>query len=225
MSAPKKANDPKAWLDELKGNRRTQVALLGLVAVGGFMAYTLLDSGPAPRKTRTPAGVVTGGLSDTQVQQLRPLRHLATLGRAGQLPGEDRMYRDLFTFDMPPPQPEPVKPVRYEPPPPPREKTQEEIDRDNLEAAMATEERQKPSDLRYIGYFGNERRGRFGAFMKGEEPRSLKVGELANPAWRLVEVTKEAAVFQNLKFESLKHRANLTEASGGPGGGRPVNEF
>lgn len=226
MSA-KQSTDAKAWLEEIKGNRRTQIALVALVAVGAFMAYTLLGSSPAKGKGRSKSGTFATGapLGESQMGQLRPLMNLARLDKAGQMPGEDRMYRDLFIFDMPAPKPPPPpKPLPPQPPPPP--KTAEQIAAEIIAAQKASEEAVKPTNLRYIGWFGSETRGKFGAFMKGEEANALKVGELANPRWRLQDVTKDAAIFQNVRFNDLKHRVVLAEASGsGTPGNRVTNEF
>jgi len=86
-----------------------------------------------------------------------------------------------------------------------------------LRQARAQENASRPQDLRYLGYLGSPTAGRLGAFMKGEEPVTIKQGDLANPHWRLVKLTDIAAEFQNLKYADLKHKLDAVDL-GGPGG-------
>ena len=214
MSVTVKGTDPKAMLQDLKGNRRLQVAL-GLLVV---MIWYLWPSAPTPRavagrRANTPLG-------DRQSRELQKLPDLAKLDRAGELPSESRMFRDLFLFDGPPPPPPP--PVKPPPPPPPP--TPEQIAAQKLAADRARETASKPTSLRYLGYLGTKGSGRLGAFMKGEEPVTLKPGDLFNPQWRLEKLTDIAAEFQNVKFADIKHKIEAVETRG-PGGRGPVNEF
>lgn len=162
-------------------------------------------------------------LEPALLQSLRGLGDLAKLHRAGEVPKEDRMYRDIFLFDTPPP-PAP-KPKPLPPPPPP---TPEEIKAAQLRAARQAEQGAQPAQLRYLGHLGNRSSGRIGAFMKGEEPLTLKKGQLVNPKWRLQELTDETAVFQNLTFTDMRYTLQATEShiSGNrPAGRASTNEF
>ncbi len=116
MSAPNSGFDFQAMGHELRTNRKTQAALVGMVLVLGFMAYTLFGS-DAP-KGRRPVDTKTGvSLDARQLQGLRKLPDLAALDKAGQLPPLAKVQRDLFMFEAPAPPPPPVKVVV---PPPPR---------------------------------------------------------------------------------------------------------
>ena len=214
MSVTVKGTDPKAMLQDLKGNRRLQVAL-GLLVV---MIWYLWPSAPTPRAVAGRRA--NAPLGDRQTRELQKLPDLAKLDKAGELPSEARMFRDLFLFDGPPPPPPP--PVKPPPPPPPP--TPEQIAAQKLAADRARETASKPTNLRYLGYLGSKASGRLGAFMKGEDPVTLKPGELVNPQWRLVAVSDVAAEFQNVKFADIKHKIEAVETRG-PAGHGPVNEF
>ena len=219
MSGPLKAVEPKAWLQELKTNRRLQVGL-GCLPI---LIWALWPSGPATPARRGPAGPRQAGLAldPRQSQELQKLPDLSKLDQSGELPKEDRMYRDLFQFEGPPPPPPPPKP----PPPPPPPPTQAELDAQALKRARDQETSTRPQDLRYLGYLGTPQAGRLGAFMRGEDPVTLKQGDLVNPHWRLVKLTDLAAEFQNLKFGDIKHTLHAVETQGGRPGMAPSNDF
>jgi len=219
MSPAIKGTEPKAWLQEIKANRRLQV---GLVCIP-VLAYLLWPSS-TPARPGQGAGRARGGslvLDERQARELAKLPDLSTLGQAGQLPTEARMYRDLFTFEGPPPPPPPPAPP---PPPPP---TPEQIAAEQLRQGRAAENATRPQDLRYLGYLGSATAGRLGAFMRGEDPVTIKQGDLANPHWRLVKLSDLAAEFQNLKYSDIRTKLDAVDASGTGGrvGQAPVNEF
>jgi hypothetical protein len=210
-------NDPKAWLQELKSNRRTQAALGGFALV---LIYLLWPSSSKPRrKGAHVSSSASASLGDRQLQALRTLPDLAKLGQAGHVPDETRVFHDLFLFDAPLPPPPPPKPE-----PPPKPPTEEELERSRQEAAKNMENNTRPQDLRYLGFLESTSAGRLGAFMKGEEPITMKVGGLPNPSWRLVLVTDKFAEFQNLKYPDLRHRLEVRDTNATPGQ-MPSNEF
>jgi hypothetical protein len=87
---------------------------------------------------------------------------------------------------------------------------------------------QKPQQLRYIGYLGSKASGLLAAFMKGEEPVTMRIGEMVNPRWKLVQITEKAAIFQNVKYADMRHSLEARDSSGAGGafGSQPVtNEF
>ena len=211
MSAPsngKATTDAKAWIQELKTNRKTQAAIVGLVAVLAFVFWP-----DAPKRSSRSAAASHGivvPMDDRQLQALDKLHDLASLGKAGELPDEGRMYRDVFLFDMPPPKPLPP-PVQPKPPKP-KPLSAIEIAAIELQRARDAELAAKPQSLHYLGYMGRASTGRLGAFTKGEETISLRVGEGANPQWKLTELTDTYAEFQDLKFPDLRHRITATDA-------------
>ncbi len=209
------------WLQELKTNRRTQWALVGMAATAGFMVYSLWPD--PPKRPRTAAGILSTSVnSDTQLRLLDPLKNLASLDRAGELPNEARMYRDLLTFEGPPPPPPPPVP----PPPPPPPPSPEEIAHQKLQADRAAEEASKPSNLKFLGYFHSEKAPRIAAFIKGgQEPYNLQLGAQFSPKWKLIEVTKDHVIFQNLKYTDMKHKVAATDADGASRAGLVTNEF
>jgi hypothetical protein len=215
------ANSPlKNLLQELKTKRWIQVTL-GIVVI--LCIYVFWPDAPKTRKKASNGSSASSRLEPAQLQALQNLGDLAKLHRAGELPKEDRMYRDIFLFDTPPP-PAP-KPKPLPPPPPP---TPEEIKAAQLRAARQAEQNAQPHQLRYLGYLGNRSSGRIGAFMNGEEPVTLKKGQMANPRWRLKELTDETAVFQNLAFKDMHYTLRATESQiGGPNsaGRAKSNEF
>ena len=94
-SAATGAFDLKAMLQELKGNRRTQLALGAFAVVLIYAAYTLF----APTAPRARRGATVGaatGLDSRQLQGLRRLPDLAALNRAGEVPSNPKVRRDLF---------------------------------------------------------------------------------------------------------------------------------
>lgn len=212
MKTSIKGADPGSMLRDLKTNRRLQAALVALA----LMIWYLWPSSAAPVKTprRAPAP-----LGDRQTRELRKLPDLDRLAKAGELPTEDRMLRDIFLFEGPPPPPRPPRPGPPPPPPAPEETAARE-----LAAERARQAASRPQDLRYLGYLGTARSGRLGAFMKGEEPLNLRPGDLVNPQWRLVKVSDLSAEFQNVTFADLRHRIDAVEARIAPGRA-PSNEF
>ncbi|MDP2876497.1 MAG: hypothetical protein Q8O00_09965, partial [Holophaga sp.] len=114
MSAPSSGNHSQghsqglAWLEELKSNRKTQGGLGAFALALAFMGYMLWPDAP---KAKRPKVVANPGMaaqeSNRTLQSLEKLPDLARLGKAGELPSEARMYRDLFQFDGPPPPPPP----------------------------------------------------------------------------------------------------------------------
>ncbi|MBP1628412.1 MAG: hypothetical protein H6Q00_2887, partial [Holophagaceae bacterium] len=111
------------------------------------------------------------------------------------------------------------------PPPPP---SPEELKAAQLRAARQAEQSTQPTQLRYLGHLGNRSSGRIGAFMKGEEPLTLKKGQLLNPKWRLQELTDETAIFQNQTFTDMRYTLRATEAQAGKShaaGRAQSNEF
>ena len=209
--------DPKAWLQELKSSRKLQVAL-GVLAL---MVYLLWPSAPPAAASKGPARTALVPLGDRQAQDLKKLPELANLDKAGELPSDDHMYRDLFLFEGPPPPPPKPVPVPVVIPVPP---TPEELAAALLKKNRELEKGSRPQNLRYLGYMGTASSGRLGAFMKGDEPVSIKLGDLANPKWRLIKLTEAAAEFQNLAFQDLHHTLEATEPQSGRSTA-PANEF
>jgi len=222
MSEPgRTALDPKALLQELKSNKKTQAALGMMLLVLVYSIYSLLSDTPKA-KPKGPRTFAVSGSADKQFQALQKLPNLAQLNQAGELPGEDRMYRDLFVFDMPAPPPAPVKVVPPPPPPPPP--TPEQIAAEQLRLARESEMNVRPQSLKYLGYMGTASSGRLGDFVKGEDPVTIRLGDLANPQWRLVTLTDTYAEFQNLKFSDLRYRSETSDSR--PNGmNTPSNEF
>jgi len=219
--------DFKAFTQELKTNRKTQVASAVFLLVVGWMGYSLFAPDPPKKRAVQPGGSAGGNaaavsLDTRQTQALKGLPDLARLGKAGELPGDAKMRRDLFLFDGPP------KPfVPPPPPPPPPPPTPEEIAARELQAAKDIENSQKPNDLRYVGFLASKKTGRIASFIKNSEPVTLRVGELANPRWKLVDITDKAAIFQNVKFPDLRHAMENRESAGGGalGAQTAINEF
>jgi len=215
MSPAVKGIEPKDWLQELKTSPRIQVALVCLTE----LIYLLWPSSPKASPDRSSSTrAASQALDDRQVRELAKLPDLSKLDKSGELPHEDRMYRDLFLFEGPPPPPKPP------PPPPP---TQAQLEAEALRLARAQENNSRPQDLRYLGYLGSATAGRLGAFMKGEEPITIKQGDLANPRWRLVKLTDISAEFQNLKYADLKHKLDAVDVTGAGSrpGQAPSNDF
>lgn len=207
MSTPARAFDAKAMLQELRTNRKTQAALAGFVLV---MAYLLWPE--APRARRTGTDHPAGSMDPRQLQGLRRLPDLASLDRAGELPRDARVRRDLFLFEAPPPPP--AAKVKAPPPPPPP--TPEQLAAQKLAQERAAEFAGRPQDLRYLGFFKGSPAGVVGAFMKGEEPITLVQGTVLRDRWKLVSVLDTKAEFQNTKYPDLRMVLEAREASGGP---------
>lgn len=215
MSAPARSLDVRAMAQELRGNRRTQAALAAFIVVLGYALYSLFGS-DAPRTRRTGPSGAAAGLDARQLQSLRRLPDLAALDRAGELPPDAKVRRDLFTFEAPPP---PAVAVKLPPPPPPP--TPEELEQQRLAQDKAAELATRPQDLRYLGFFKGRPSGTVGAFMKGEEPVTLLQGALLRDRWKLVAILEARAEFQNTKYSDLRMVLEAREASGGAS----VNQF
>lgn len=215
MSAPTRGLDARAMAQELRGNRKTQAALAAFIVVLGYALYSLFGS-ETPRTRRTGPAGAAAGLDARQLQSLRRLPDLAALDRAGELPPDAKVHRDLFTFEAPPPPALAVKP-----PPPPPPPTPEELERQRLAQDKAAEFATRPQDLRYLGFFKGSPSGTVGAFMKGEEPVTLLVGALLRDRWKLVAILEARAEFQNTRYPDLRMVLEAREASGGAS----VNQF
>nr|WP_320131390.1 hypothetical protein [uncultured Holophaga sp.] len=211
----------KGLVHELKTKRWIQVALALIILLG---IYVLWPDSHAPRRRGSGQGGSSTRIEPAQLQALKGLADLARLHRAGEMPKEDRLYRDVFLFDFPAPPPPKPKPV---PPPPPP--TPAELAAAKLKAARLAEQGAQPSQLRYLGYLNNVSSGRIGAFMKGEESITMHKGDLANPRWRLTELTDDHATFQNLTYADLRYTLRAIDAQGGgrtgPGSRAQSNQF
>jgi hypothetical protein len=223
------AGGAKAWLQELKANRRTQAALAVFALVLAYLGYELFAPKAGPKNSRAaPTRSYTGQpLDESQTQALQRLPNLAGLDKAGEMPGEHRMYRDLFVFDMPAPQPKPPSPApkeAVEEAPPP---TPEELAAMARRAAMDREVRAQPSDYKYIAIVQTYDGPKNGAFLKDDELHLVKLGDEATPNWKLVSVTDEEAQFQNTKYQELKFtlRAQLGAADRSSGQSQQVTNF
>jgi hypothetical protein len=213
--------DPKAWFQELKSSRKTQVALVALVLVLGYLLWPATPQ----RKSRpaTASRFLVTPQDEHYLESLQKLRDLTQLDQAGELPDEGRMYRDLFLFDMPPPPP-PPPPKPIPPPPPPPPPTQAELEAARLAQARQEATNSRPQTLRYLGYMGRLSTGRIASFLKGEEIVSLRVGDLASPNWKVVAITDTYAEFQHLKFQDIRYRTEATDRQGNASTS-PTNEF
>lgn len=215
-----KAIQAREWLEELKTNRRTQGGLALFALALAFMVYMLWPDAPKRRPGKVFAAISTAG-DDRTLLALDKLPDLAKLGQAGELPSEDRMYRDLILFDGPPPPPLPPP----APPPPPPPPTEEQLRAIALQQAKDDEFASRPQDLRYLGYMERKSVGRIGAFMKGEIPVPIKQGETLGGQWTLITVTSTSAEFQNLKYPELRHRITAVDGAAGSRGAGATNEF
>lgn len=210
MSPSIRGFDLQAMLQELRTNRKTQVALGAFVLVLAFTLYTILA--PDARKPVRAAGVASGSpLDPRQLQGLRRLPDLAALDKAGELPPEAKVQRDLFMFEAPPP-----PAVKVKPPPPPPPPTAEELEAQRLAQEKAAEYSGRPQDLRYLGFFKGTPAGTVGAFMKGEEPVTLVQGTILKERWKLTSILDTRAEFQNTKYPDLRLVLEAREATGGP---------
>jgi len=208
--------DLQAMTQELRTNRKTQIALVGLILVLAYALYTAF--GPdAPKSRRAAISGNTSNLDPRQLQGLRRLPDLAALDKAGELPPGAKVQRDLFMFEAPPAPP--VKVVAPPPPPPP---SAEEVERQRLAQEKAQEYSGRPQDLRYLGFFKGSPSGTVGAFMKGEEPVTLTQGTLLKERWKLVSILDTKAEFQNTKYPDLRMVLEAREAAGGAA---TVNQF
>jgi len=218
MSAPSGSFDFQAMRQELKGNPKTQIALVAFALILIYALYTFFA--PEAPKGRRPAATGTGASLDPRLLQgLRRLPDLAALGKAGELPPDAKVQRDLFMFEAPPPPPVATKAEKPPPPPPPP--TPEELERQRIAQDKAAEFAGRPQELRYLGFFKGSPSGSVGAFMKGEEPVTLIQGALLKERWKLVSILDTRAEFQNVKYPDLRLVLEVVEASGGA----PVNQF
>lgn len=215
MTTSSGAFDFQAMLQELRGNRRTQAALVAFALVLTYALYTILAP-DAPRPKRAASAGSGSSLDPRQLAGLRKLPDLAALDRAGELPPGAKVQRDLFLFEAPPPPPKPVKP-----PPPPPPPSPEELERQRLAQEKAAEFAGRPQNLRYLGFFKGNPAGLVGAFMKGEEPVTLVQGTLVGDRWKLVSILETRAEFQNTKYPDLRMVLEAHDASGGAS----VNQF
>lgn len=213
-----KGLDVKALLQELKTNRRTQ----GMLVVFVVMLVWLWPS--APKRKAGPGRVGSlqaAGLDDRQLSLLGKLPDLAKLDMAGELPNQAKMHRDLFLFEGPPKPPPPPEPVKVPPPP-----TAEELKAAALKALRVAEEATRPQGLRYIGFLHSKSAGAIGAFFKGEEPFTFKIGHIENSSWKLVKLTEKQAEFQNTKYADMRMALEVRDFAGALSPGAQVtNEF
>ena len=215
MSPSARGFDFQAMLQELRTNRRTQVALAAFVLVVGYALYTVFAP-DAPRTRRAAVPGTSANLDPRQLQGLRHLPDLAALDKAGELPPSPKVQRDLFMFEAPP---APV--VKVKPPPPTPPPTAEELAQQRLAQEKAAEFSGRPQDLRYLGFFKGNPSGTVGAFMKGEEPVTLVQGTILKERWKLITILDTRAEFQNTKYPDLRLVLEAREASGGAA----VNQF
>lgn len=204
--------DLQNMLQELKGNRRTQVALLVFAFVIAWMGWTLFGSDQP--KAKRPAAAAAAASDPHLLQNLKRLPDLAALDKAGELPPKPKLVRDLFMFEAPAPPPPP--PVVQKPPPPPPPPTQAELDAAAAAAKKATEMATKPQDLRFIGFLRGNPSGTIGAFMKGEEAVTLVQGAVLANHWKLISITDTQAEFQNLTYQDLKFTLQAADSSAAP---------
>ena len=224
MNAAASGNPLKDFEQELRTNRKTQGTAGVFVAVLAWMVWMFWPEQRKahPRAAAGPAAVLDTVLdaSDPQIAALRKLPDLAKLDRAGALPGDANMSRDLFLFDSPQPMRKVVQ-IAVPPLPPP---TPEELEAQRLKAERDAQDRTRPGGLRYLGFFSLKQRGILAAFMKGEEPVDLPLGDLSFPGWKLVKIDDTGAEFQNLKFPDMRHKLQPSDG-GGPKPETVRNEF
>ncbi|HWQ07680.1 MAG TPA: hypothetical protein VN436_01185, partial [Holophaga sp.] len=72
----------------------------------------------------------------------------------------------------------------------------------------------RPQALHFLGYMGRVSTGRIGAFAKGEEIVSMRVGDYAGPDWKLVAITDTYAEFQHSKFQDIRYRSEAKDRQG-----------
>ncbi|HJW73180.1 MAG TPA: hypothetical protein VJ486_10155 [Geothrix sp.] len=217
MNPSNRTFDFHGMRQELKGNPKTQAALVAFALILAYALYTVFGA-ETPHARKVAATRNGANLDPRQLQGLRKLPDLAALDKAGELPPDSKMQRDLFMFEAAPPPPVKVQ-VKAPPPPPPP--TPEEIERQRLAQVKAEEYAKRPQDLRYLGYFTGSPSGIVGAFMKGEEPITLVQGSVLNERWKLITVKDVRAEFQNTKYPDMRVVLEVREATGGPA----VNQF
>jgi hypothetical protein len=212
----------KEFVQELRTNRKTQGMAVAFLAMVAWMVWMFWPEQKKVQHRAALAPVLSAGLdsSDPQLSALRKLPDLARLDRAGELPKEPEMARDLFLFDSPQRLPE-VWEIPVEPPPPP---TPEQIEAQRVQADRDTQSNSRPSGVRYLGYFVTKRRGQLGAFMKAEEPLTMPIGDQTFPGWKLVKLDETGAEFQNIKYPDMRHKIQPADG-GGPKADAVRNDF
>ncbi len=215
-----KGTDVKALLQELKTNRRTQGMLVAFVVILAWLLWP-----DTPKKKAGPGRVGSlqaAGLDDRQMSALQKLPALAKLDMAGELPNESKMHRDLFLFEGVPLPPPALAP----PPPPPPPPTEEDL---KLMGEKATRDAMfytRPQGLRYIGFLQSKTSGLIGAFFKGEEPFTFRIGHIESDTWKLVKLTDTKAEFQNTKYADMQMVLEVRDYAGSLSPGSQVtNEF
>jgi hypothetical protein len=213
MSQAAAASTPlKEFVQELRTNRKTQGMAVAFLAMVLWMVWMFWPEQKKVQHRAAIAPLLSAGSesNDPQLNALRKLPDLARLDRAGELPKEPEMARDLFLFDSPQRFPE-VYEIFIPPPPPP---TAEEVEAQRVKADRDAQGNTKPSGVRYLGYFTTRKRGQLGAFMKAEEPLTLPLGDLSFPGWKLVKLDDTGAEFQNLKFPDMRHKIQPADGAG-----------
>lgn len=225
MSAGNPAS-AKDWLQELKTNRRTQIAAASFLVVTPILIYWMFaDDKPKGRKAA--AGKVAVGptrLDDRQIKGLEKLADISKLRNAGELQQETEVARDPFLFEGV----APVMVTIHRPDPPPPPKTAEELEQERIAADKAAQQATAPKDLRYLGTVARPSKGVFAGFMRGEEALSFALGSIAVKGWKLVKAEERHAEFQNLKYPELTHKVEAREGGAAQGpGNRPhvTNQF
>jgi len=227
MSTSQSSGKINIWLQELKSNRKTQMALGIFLLVMGYLGYELFASNTKKttsnkKRANTTRNIVGQPLEDAQAAALQKLPNLAGLQKAGELPSENRMFRDLFGFDLPPPPPPPPpKPQPPPPPPPPKPPpTAAEIAAAELKAAMDREVRTQPSAYKFIAILQGYNGPRRGAFQKGDDIDFFAVGDELAPNWKLTAFSEDEALFQNTKFQELKYSIKIQMGATGQTSGQ-----
>lgn len=213
------AFDTKAFLQELKTNRRTQGALVGFAAVFVWMVWSLGSDTPKARPRRV-SGSDAPAIDPKAISNLERLPHLAQLNRAGELPPIPKLVRDPFLFDVP--KPEPARATVPDMPPPAPEPTEAEKEEMRKKAIRDQAFASRPQDLRYIGFLEGRPTGQIGAFMKGEEALPIPLGAIRNQQWKLVALTEKMATFQHLAYPDLRLDLATREAAASSA---QVNEY
>ncbi|MBI4911458.1 MAG: hypothetical protein HY823_01870 [Acidobacteria bacterium] len=213
---------PKDFLQELRTSRRTQGMAVVFLAVLAGMVWMLWPEQPK-RRARAVAGAPAPvpGEADPQLKALEKLPDLAKLTKAGELPRDPEMSRDLFLFDSRQAETE-VYEVFVPPPPPP---TPEVVETKRRQADRDIQAGTRPQGVRYLGFLATRKQGQIGAFMKGEEPLTLPLGDLSFPGWKLVKLDDTGAEFQNLKYPDLRHKIQPSDGAGPQQPGYVRNEF
>ena len=85
----------------------------------------------------------------------------------------------------------------------------------------------RPQGWRYLGFLRSNSAGVIGAFFKGDDPMTLKIGYVEGSNWKLVNMTDVKAEFQNLKYQDMRVSIEVRDFSGAPGNNpnAVTNEF